>query len=161
MLCVRIALFPATSHGESGCCTQVSPDALSVILSTEADENGTCSPHDADPHLRSGLIATMAATRAPVPDERADRHALAAFAVDNPDFERLEALLAQFNLFDAFGMTRQELRHSDFLAFLLDPRQTHGLGAAFVTSLLQRVLMVVGPVARAAGVALYRPPAGR
>jgi hypothetical protein len=61
--------------------------------------------------------------------------------VDNPDLERLEGLLAQFNLFDAFGMRRQELRHSDFLAFLLDPRQTHGLGDAFVTRLLQRVLM--------------------
>jgi hypothetical protein len=83
----------------------------------------------------------MAATQAPVPDERADRHALAAFVVDNPDLERLEGLLAQFNIFDAFGMRRQELRHSDLLAFLLDPRQTHGLGDAFVTRLLQRVLM--------------------
>jgi hypothetical protein len=39
------------------------------------------------------------------------------------------------------GMVRQELRHSEFLAFLLDPSQNHGLGDAFVTRLLQTVLL--------------------
>lgn len=70
-----------------------------------------------------------------------DRQALEALVVDNPDLERLEALLAQFNIFDAIGVARQELRHSDFLAFLLDPRQNHGLGDAFVKRLVQRAVM--------------------
>jgi hypothetical protein len=86
----------------------------------------------------------MATTTHPVADEHVDRHALAALAVDNPDLARLEDLLAQFNIFDAFGMTNLELQHSDFLAYLLDPRQAHGLGDAFVTRLLQRVLMTSG-----------------
>lgn len=53
---------------------------------------------------------------------------------------QLETLLAEFNIFEAMGAVRQELRHSDFLAFLLDPRQSHGLGDAFLKSLLKTVL---------------------
>jgi hypothetical protein len=53
-----------------------------------------------------------------------DRQALEAFVVENDDLETLEGLLEQFNIFEALGVARQELRHSDFLAFLLDPRQT-------------------------------------
>ena len=73
-----------------------------------------------------------------------DRKALEAFVVGNEDLERLEALLDQFNIFEAVGVVRQELRHSDFLAFLLDPRANHGLGDVFAKKLLQRVLTVVG-----------------
>jgi hypothetical protein len=66
--------------------------------------------------------------------------ALEALVIENPDLDRLEALLAEFNLFEAIGAVRHELRHSDFLAFLLDPQQNHGLADSFVTRLLQRVL---------------------
>ena len=55
---------------------------------------------------------------------------LEALIVDNPDLERLEALLEQFNIFEALGAVRVELRHSDFLAFLLNPNQSHGLAFA-------------------------------
>src|SRR5258708_36134901 len=72
-----------------------------------------------------------------------DRKALEALVVDNPDLERLEALLDQFNMFEVIGAVRQELRHSDFLAFLLDPQQNHGLGDAFFKRLLQTILMSV------------------
>lgn len=69
-----------------------------------------------------------------------DRQALEAFVVENADLETLEALVEQFNIFEAVGVIRQELRHSDFLAFLLDPRQNHNLGDAFVQRLLQKIL---------------------
>jgi len=65
---------------------------------------------------------------------------LEGFLVGNPDLERLEALVSRFNVFEAMGVVRHELRHSDFLAFLLDPRQTHGLGSVFAKRLLQRAL---------------------
>lgn len=65
---------------------------------------------------------------------------LEALVVDNPDLERLEALLDQFNIFEAIGTVRQEVRHSDFLAFLLNPQQNHGLGDTFLKRLLQRAL---------------------
>lgn len=67
--------------------------------------------------------------------------ALEALIIGNPDMEELELLLSEFNLFEAVGMVRQELRHSHFLAFLLDPNKAHGLGDAFVTRLLQAVLL--------------------
>lgn len=71
---------------------------------------------------------------------RLDREALENLVVDNPDLERLEALLDRFNLFEAIGVVRQELRHSDFLAFLLNPQQPHGLSDLFLKRLLQRTL---------------------
>ncbi len=70
-----------------------------------------------------------------------DRKALEGFIVNNPDLERLEALLNRFNIFEAVGMERQEIRHSRFLAFLLDPNESHGLGDTFVKRLLQRAVM--------------------
>ena len=68
--------------------------------------------------------------------------ALQAFTdtVQNPDLPRLETLLSRFNLFEAVGAVRHELRHSDFLAFLLDPSRTHGLGPAFLHRFLEAAL---------------------
>jgi len=69
------------------------------------------------------------------------REVLEAFAEQNPDLTRLEELLSKFNLFEAIGVVRQELRHSNLLAFLLDPSQSHGLGAVFLKELLQSALL--------------------
>ena len=60
-----------------------------------------------------------------------DQKALEAFLLDNPELAQLEVLLDEFNIFEAVGAVRQEVRHSDFLAFLLHPRERHGLGATF------------------------------
>ena len=70
------------------------------------------------------------------------KQALEAFAdpAQNPDLLRLESLLSRFNLFEAIGVLRQELRHSDLLAALLDPSQHHGLKTIFLKELLQVVL---------------------
>ncbi|MCL5257176.1 MAG: PD-(D/E)XK nuclease family protein, partial [Chloroflexi bacterium] len=76
-----------------------------------------------------------------VDDLGLDQKALEALIVDNPDLERLEALLGQFNIFEAIGAVRQEVRHSNFLSFLLNPRETHGLGDEFAKRFLQRVLL--------------------
>lgn len=65
-----------------------------------------------------------------------DQKALEAFLLDNEELEQLEALLNEFNIFEAIGAMRQEVRHSDFLAFLLDPRERHSLGAMFGQQLL-------------------------
>jgi len=73
-------------------------------------------------------------------DLDSDRKVLEAFVVDNPELERLESLLEQFNLFEALGAVHVELRHSDFLSFLLTPSQNHGLGDTFAKRLLQKAL---------------------
>lgn len=58
--------------------------------------------------------------------------------IDNPDLEKLEEIASQFNIFEALGIEQQELRHSDFLAWLLNPRETHGLGDYFLKKFLLR-----------------------
>lgn len=70
---------------------------------------------------------------------------LKALIVDNPELEELEGRLDQFNIFEALGAVKVEVRHSDFLAFLLSPNQNHGLGDAFVKRLLQRILASADP----------------
>jgi len=77
-------------------------------------------------------------------DDPADRRCLESFVVNNFELEKLEEILAQFNLFDAIGAVRVELRHSDFLSFLLDPNATHGLADAFLQRLLQTVILNAG-----------------
>lgn len=72
------------------------------------------------------------------------RQALTAFTYDNPELARLESLLTRFNLFEAVGVVRHELRHSDFLAYLLDPSRSHGLGSLFLREFLQAVQLTSG-----------------
>lgn len=60
----------------------------------------------------------------------------------SPLLADLEKQLKQFNIFEAVGAVRAELRHSDFLAFLLDPQQSHNLGTAFLQDLLQEILVL-------------------
>ena len=43
---------------------------------------------------------------------------------------------AQLDLFRVLGIKDSELAHSNFLAWLLDPQQSHGLGTYFLKSLL-------------------------
>lgn len=74
-------------------------------------------------------------------DDASQQAWLESFVVDNPELERLEELLAEFNLFEAVGAVRQELRHSDFLSFLLNPSANHGLGDRFTKVFLKRVLL--------------------
>lgn len=68
------------------------------------------------------------------------KKSLEALLLEDTDLERLEAALNSFNIFEAVGAVRQELRHSDFLAYLLNPRQNHGLGDVVAKRLLQKAL---------------------
>ena len=76
-------------------------------------------------------------------DRRDDVRALHALLTDcgtqNSTIGQLAARIERFNLFEALGITNRELSHSNFLAFLLDPRRNHGLGDAFLTSFLSTV----------------------
>lgn len=60
--------------------------------------------------------------------------------VNNPELEKLESLLSRFNIFEALGAVHQEIRHSEFLAYLLSPRQNHGLSDVFVKRFLQETI---------------------
>lgn len=56
--------------------------------------------------------------------------------LDDANFKDLSATEERFNIFDALGVRRQELRHSDFLSYLLDPSRPHGLGDSFLRDFL-------------------------
>jgi len=65
-----------------------------------------------------------------------DREALEHLVVDNDDLLELEELIGRFNIFDALGIARVEIRHSNFLAWLLDPAESHGQGSIFLKAVL-------------------------
>ena len=65
---------------------------------------------------------------------------LKLFIDDNEDLERLETILDKFNLFESLNLVRQEIRHSAFLRWLLDPTETHGLGGHWLRQFLKRVI---------------------
>ena len=73
-------------------------------------------------------------------DQNGDLEILENFIVNNSDFEELKSLLSQFNIFEVLGAVRQEVRHSEFLSYLLDPQETHGLGDYFIRKFLQKVI---------------------
>ena len=66
--------------------------------------------------------------------------ALKSFIDANEDLERLESMLDRFNLFESLGLVRQEIRHSAFIRWLLDPTETHGLGDYWLRQFLRRVI---------------------
>lgn len=77
-----------------------------------------------------------------VPDEstiKADFDALNELVVNCPDLLEIESLIGGFNLFSVLGFEYGEIRHSNALAWLFDPKGSHGLGSRF----LQRWLMTV------------------
>ncbi len=45
----------------------------------------------------------------------------------------------RFNIFEVIDLVRWETVHSRFLAFLLNPKQSHGLGNSFLAGLLQKL----------------------
>jgi len=66
--------------------------------------------------------------------------ALERFVVDNDDLLALESLIGRFNIFDALNIARIEVRHSNFLAFILDPAESHGQGQLFLKAVLMDLL---------------------
>lgn len=62
------------------------------------------------------------------------------FIFNNEDLEALESIVDKFNIFSSLGIINQEIRHSNFLAWLLDPNETHNLSEYFTTSFLKLVV---------------------
>lgn len=55
------------------------------------------------------------------------------------DFEKLELEFKKPNIFQVLKVSRAELRHSNFLAWLFDPVGSHGLGKYFLTKFLRDI----------------------
>jgi len=63
---------------------------------------------------------------------------LEEFILNNKELEKLESIVDKFNIFSSLGIINQEIRHSNFLAWLLDPNETHNLSDYFTTSFLKQ-----------------------
>jgi PD-(D/E)XK nuclease superfamily len=60
---------------------------------------------------------------------------------DDSDFNSIHRRMSPFNVFEAVGSVRAELKHSNFLAYLLSPSRPHGLGARPLVALIRSLLM--------------------
>jgi hypothetical protein len=68
------------------------------------------------------------------------RKLLENFIVANTELAQLELLAKRFNIFEALGVVRAERKHSNFLAFLLQPKASHRLGSRLLKRFLQEAL---------------------
>lgn len=78
------------------------------------------------------------AAQATISTDNTAQRTLEEFVANNDDLERLELLLRKFNLFEALNVVWREEKHSDFLAYLLDPQKNHGLSDRFLKAMLLR-----------------------
>jgi hypothetical protein len=61
----------------------------------------------------------------------------AGFLQSSEGLEALVAATESFNVFSAMGVGAAEVRHSRFLAWLLDPKGTHGAGSRYLRAFLE------------------------
>lgn len=66
-----------------------------------------------------------------------DLVALEKFLLHNEELEKLESLVAEFNVFETLDAVRTEIRHSNMLAWLMNPNANHGLGDQFLRLFLK------------------------
>jgi PD-(D/E)XK nuclease superfamily len=59
--------------------------------------------------------------------------------INNFDFEKLELELKTPNIFKILNISRNEIRHSNFLGWLLDPNGNHGLGKLFLLKFIREI----------------------
>ncbi len=61
--------------------------------------------------------------------------------VNNSDLERLERKLNNFNPFKIIKVDEYEIRHSNIIAWLLNPKENHGLGDEFLKKFIGEIVL--------------------
>ena len=74
-------------------------------------------------------------------EDNAAIESLKKFICNNVELSKLEEKYKKFNIFDCLGVNKQELKHSNFLAWLFNPRLNQGIGDFFVKEFLKNVLI--------------------
>lgn len=82
------------------------------------------------------LASSRASEGVPEPSDEQLEQQLEALLIANPDFELLENEFQHYCPFEASGIVRAETRHSNFLAYLLDPYRPHALGSRLLKHLV-------------------------
>lgn len=72
--------------------------------------------------------------------ELTDIEILENFVLSNPELDKLENLLSEFNIFETLNLKYAEIRHSNVLAWLLSPHDNHGLGSYFIKQFLKFIV---------------------
>lgn len=62
--------------------------------------------------------------------------------ISDRDVSRMELILDKPNIFNALKIVQQEIRHSNFLAWLLNPNENHGLGELFLKDFYEKYLFL-------------------
>ncbi|MDU6296185.1 PD-(D/E)XK nuclease family protein [Clostridium celatum] len=73
-----------------------------------------------------------------------DIKAIENFIIDIDILDSLECQLNKFNAFETLGIVKTEIRHSNVLAWLLNPNENHGLGDVFIKKFVQSVMTLAG-----------------
>lgn len=58
-----------------------------------------------------------------------------------PEIDKLQDVLAKFSPFKVLGVADFEIRHSNIIAWLLNPNESHGLGDKFLKYFFQQILL--------------------
>lgn len=61
--------------------------------------------------------------------------------VNNSDLERLERKLNNFNPFKIMKVNEYEIRHSNIISWLLNPKENHGLGDEFLKKFIGKIVL--------------------
>lgn len=59
--------------------------------------------------------------------------------VNDSDFDKLELGLNKPNIFEILKISKSEIRHSNFLSWLLNPKGSHGLGEVFIKRFIREI----------------------
>jgi len=59
--------------------------------------------------------------------------------INDENFDRLELGLHQPNIFEILRISKAEIRHSNFLAWILNPKNPHGIGDVFLKKFLREI----------------------
>lgn len=68
-----------------------------------------------------------------------DTRAQLSKLIRSPELEKISLMLAKPNIFEILRLSHHEIRHSNFLAWLLDPNQGHNLGDTLLKWFLKEV----------------------
>lgn len=72
---------------------------------------------------------------------KSDKDLLEKFIINNKNLERLENVVDDFNIFTSLNLINNEIRHSNFLSWIMDPKENHNLKDYFLSSLLKVISM--------------------
>jgi hypothetical protein len=61
--------------------------------------------------------------------------------IEDPQFDYLSEQANEPNIFSILALEHYEIRHSNFLGWLIDPRESHGLGDYFIKHMLRDILI--------------------